>query len=62
MQTCRIKPSINIQHLHCVTGVCEDLTKAASSAVSTILPSQLLFTLSIAAYAAINTLRVLLSR
>ncbi|EZA57924.1 hypothetical protein DMN91_001798 [Ooceraea biroi] len=43
-------------------GVCEDLTKAASSAASTTLPSQLLFTLSVAAYAAINTLCALLSR
>lgn len=55
----RVKPSINIQRLHCVTGVCEDLTKAASTAASTTLPSQLLFALSIAAYAAVNTLRVL---
>ncbi|XP_077255530.1 uncharacterized protein LOC143893705 [Temnothorax americanus] len=42
-------------------GVCEDLMKASSAASAPSL-SQLLFILHIAAYAAINTLRVLLSR
>ncbi|XP_072752670.1 uncharacterized protein [Anoplolepis gracilipes] len=43
-------------------GVCEDLTKAASSAAFAPSLSQPLFILSIAAYAAINTLHVLLWR
>ncbi|XP_029156626.1 uncharacterized protein LOC114929299 [Nylanderia fulva] len=43
-------------------GVCEDLTKAASSAAFTPSLSHPLFVLSIAAYVAINTLRVLLWR
>lgn len=43
-------------------GVCEDLTKAASSAAFAPSLSQPLFTLSTAAYVAINTLRVLLWR
>ncbi|XP_025160689.1 uncharacterized protein LOC105182797 isoform X2 [Harpegnathos saltator] len=46
-------------------GVCEDLTKAASSVASTPPSSSLLsllFTLYVAAYIATNTLRVLLSR
>lgn len=53
------KHYINIQHLHSVTGVCEDLMKA-SNAAST--PSLSLFILQIAAYAVVNTLHVLLSR
>lgn len=55
------KHGINIQHLHSVTGVCEDLMKASSAASAPSL-SQLMFILHIAAYAAINTLRELLSR
>ncbi|XP_029672408.1 uncharacterized protein LOC115241037 isoform X2 [Formica exsecta] len=43
-------------------GVCEDLTKAANNAAFAPSLSQSLFTLSTAAYAVINTLRVLLWR
>ncbi|XP_020280717.1 uncharacterized protein LOC109853237 [Pseudomyrmex gracilis] len=43
-------------------GVCKDLTKVVSSAAPALSLSRFLFTLSIAAYVAINTLHVLLSR
>ncbi|XP_012223903.1 uncharacterized protein [Linepithema humile] len=61
-RTCRIETKDEWTYRLSNQGMCEDLTKAASSAASASSMSQLLFTLSKVAYIAINTLWVLFSR